>query len=263
MNDELKELQHRLLEMLISFKEFTDENDIKFFLAGGSALGAVRHQGFIPWDDDIDIAMMREDFEKLEQLMAKRGNQLGEFAYSPVEHHICPEAPISYLYDLISNQNNNVVNAKIDIHPIDGVPKSGLLRKIQKIVSLIYYLSVYRLPVKNKGKGINMISKIIIKLTPGFLFKAYMRICKKIITAWKVENSENICSLFGIAGYDKEVMPKNYLEPFDNAKFETSYFLLPGNPHKYLEHLYGDYMKLPPEEDRQPKIHYNNYRAMQ
>lgn len=64
MENGLKELQQRLVEMLSSFQKFTQQNGMIFFLVGGSALGAVRHQGFIPWDDDVDIAMMREDFEK-------------------------------------------------------------------------------------------------------------------------------------------------------------------------------------------------------
>ena len=70
MEDGLEELQQRLVEMLLAFQEFTQENGVTFFLVGGSALGAVRHQGFIPWDDDVDVAMMREDFEKMEHLMS-------------------------------------------------------------------------------------------------------------------------------------------------------------------------------------------------
>ena len=72
MENGLKELQQRLVEMLSSFQKFTQQNGMIFFLVGGSALGAVRHQGFIPWDDDVDIAMMREDFEKMEYLMGAR-----------------------------------------------------------------------------------------------------------------------------------------------------------------------------------------------
>ena len=94
MEDGLEELQQRLVEMLLAFQEFTQENGVTFFLVGGSALGAVRHQGFIPWDDDVDVAMMREDFEKMEHLMKMQGNRLGQFVSSPVEKHIIPDAPI-------------------------------------------------------------------------------------------------------------------------------------------------------------------------
>ena len=97
MENGLKELQQRLVEMLSSFQKFTQQNGMIFFLVGGSALGAVRHQGFIPWDDDVDIAMMREDFEKMEYLMSLQHDRLGEFIYSPVEKHMIPDAPIGYL----------------------------------------------------------------------------------------------------------------------------------------------------------------------
>lgn len=152
MKEDLSALHNRLVEMLTSFQNFTEKNGIQFFLVGGSALGAYRHKGFIPWDDDVDIAMMRSDFEKMERLMKKRGNRLGEFLYSPVENHVIPEAPIGYLYDTAHANKGYENTAKIDIHPIDGVPENRFLRKIQKISSLIYYLSEYRLPVKNKGK---------------------------------------------------------------------------------------------------------------
>ena len=257
MEDGLEELQQRLVEMLLAFQEFTQENGVTFFLVGGSALGAVRHQGFIPWDDDVDVAMMREDFEKMEHLMKMQGNRLGQFVYSPVEKHIIPDAPIGYLYDLLHADAGYENTAKIDIHPIDGVPKSRLLRKVQKWTSLIYYLSEYRLPVKNKGTVVRNISKVILKITPDCMFRFYMKICKKIMTSWSTFDSEYICSLFGVAGYEREVMPKKYLFPLQKAMFEMEVFLIPGSQDAYLKKLYRDYHKIPPEEERHPrhKIH--------
>ena len=114
MENGLKELQQRLVEMLSSFQKFTQQNGMIFFLVGGSALGAVRHQGFIPWDDDVDIAMMREDFEKMEYLMSLQHDRLGEFIYSPVEKHMIPDAPIGYLYDTLHADAGYENTAKID-----------------------------------------------------------------------------------------------------------------------------------------------------
>ena len=255
---ELEGLQSCLLQMLVAFREFTEQYGLTFFLVGGSALGAHRHQGFIPWDDDVDIAMMRGDFEKMERIMEQIGNRIGEFAYSPVENHIIPEAPIGYLYDTVHTQKGYENTAKIDIHPIDGVPKQAFLRKVQMVSSLVYYLSEYRLPVKNKGKKIRAVSKFILKITPDFLFRFYMRVTKKIMTSWSDESSEEICSLFGVAGYRREVMPRSYLMPLKKVLFEGEEFFAPGDMDPYLKRLYGDYKTLPPEEERYPR--HDSYR---
>ncbi|MCI8327933.1 MAG: LicD family protein [Lachnospiraceae bacterium] len=254
MYEGLEELQRRLLEMLAVFSEFAKENGIKVFLVGGSALGAYRHGGFIPWDDDIDVAMMRSDFEKMEHLMRNKNNKLGEFLYSPVEQHIIPDAPIAYLYDTLHAQNGYENTAKIDIHPIDGVPRGRVLRNIQYLCSLIYYLSIYRNPVKNKGKAARLVSKVILKCTPNKLFTFYLWISKKIITLWDWRKSSDICSLFGVAGYRQEIMPRDYLIPLKSVYFEGEKFLFPGKIESYLERLYGlDYVELPPEKEQKPR----------
>lgn len=250
---ELEGLQCRLVEMLLTFREFTDEHGLTFFLVGGSALGAYRHGGFIPWDDDVDIAMMRADFEKMERLMKKRQNSLGDLKYSPVEQHLIPEAPIGYLYDKRHAKKGWQNTAKIDIHPIDGVPKGTFMRGVQMVSALVYYLSEYRLPVKNKGQKIRTISKIILKLTPNRMFDFYMKITKRIFTSWNKGESKDICSLFGVAGYRTEVMPRAYLLPLKECAFAGETFLIPGDIHRYLERLYGDYEKLPPKNKRYPR----------
>lgn len=261
MNNELKELQNLLYDMLVNFDEITTSNHLRFFLVGGTALGAVRHDGFIPWDDDIDIAMMREDFEKMEQVMKKHDNHWGRYYYSPVENHLIPEAPLGFLCDIIEVDGKKVVNAKIDIHPIDNVPVGKMSRKIQKFFSTVYYFSIYRQPVKNKGECIRNISRVILTVTPQFVFSLCMKISKRIITKWNKRPSAEICSLFGVAGYQREIMPRTYLEPLQMKKFGSNSFYVPGDTHQYLQRLYGDYMKLPPIEEQKPQIHYNGYRS--
>ena len=256
----LVKMQNRLMEMLEELDEFCKKNHIEFFLVGGSALGAYRHSGFIPWDDDIDIAMFREEFERFEEELAKHGNKIGTCVYSPVENHLIPEAPIGYLYDVKKAKTNLEKVAKIDIHPIDGVPKNKMLRKVQKIISLAYYLSEYRQPVKNKGKVIRGISKLIIKVTPDSLFDFYMKLGKKFITRWDAKRSCEVCSLFGLAGYEKETMPLAYLYPLKEMDFQGKKYRIPKEIELYLERLYGNYMELPKEEERKPKHEvYMNY----
>ncbi len=77
------------------------------------------------------------------------------------------------------------------------------------------------------------------------------------MTSWRTSDSEYICSLFGVAGYEREVMPKSYLLPLKEADFENKVFMIPGNYDPYLKRLYGDYKKMPPEMEQHPrhKIH--------
>lgn len=252
MDNSLKKYQEHLLEMLIEFQRFCEEHNIKFFLVGGSALGAFRHHGFIPWDDDIDVAMFRDDFEKMEAFMESNNNKLKDMDYSPVEKKILPEAPIGHLYDFKITELR-IHAPKIDIHPIDGVPYSKIQRMLQKYLSLIYYLGIYHLPVKNKGKFARDSSKVLLKIIPEKMWKIIIRFCKNYITKWNTEKSNNVCSLFGVAGYSREIMPKDWLIPLQKVKFGISEFWAPSMQDEYLTQLYGDWKKLPDNQYRKPQ----------
>ncbi len=257
MNDHMMKslvcYQKYLLDMLLMFDDFCKENGIAYFLAGGSTLGAVRHQGFIPWDDDIDLAMMRPDFERMEQLFAKQNNKLSEYRYSPVAAQIIPDAPIGHLLYLPQGDYPQSAAPKLDIHPIDGVPDGKMGRLLQRIFVIVHYLSVYRHPTKNKGRVAHEISKIIVKITPDRLFNWYARVSKKIITAKKTETADKVCSLFGLAGYQREIMDKNILLPYKRVPFCGYMLPIPNQVQPYLTQLYGNYNDLPPEEERHPK----------
>lgn len=256
---DLADYQSCLLDMIRSFDKFCRENQLEYFLAGGSALGAFRHHGFIPWDDDIDLGMLREDFERLEKLLAAKGNQMEKFLYSPVAKQLVPDAPIGHLlylpdYQESGNTYNPADAPKIDVHPIDGVPKSSAAKKWQRFCSLVHYMSVYRLPTKNKGRAAHMISAGLVKITPGFMFDFFAAVSRRLISVWPAHRAEYVCSLFGLAGYKNEVMKRSILVPYQRIPFEGILLPIPGNIQEYLTRLYGDsYRELPPVEERVPK----------
>ncbi len=249
----LKSYQAYLFRMLLEFDAYCEKNNIEYFLAGGSALGAVRHAGFIPWDDDIDLAMLRPDFERMEQLLARNGNRIGPYVYSPVLGQIVKDAPIGHLLFLPEGDYDAADAPKLDIHPIDGLPKVAWKRKIQRFFSIVHYMAVYRLPTKNKGKAAHIISKLLVKITPDKLFDFYAKISLKIISAHSAETAEEVCSLFGLAGYANEVMKRKMLVPYQKIKFEDVLLPVPNQLEDYLTKLYGDYMTLPAEDERAPK----------
>lgn len=251
--EKLKRYQCHLIEMLETFQEFCQQNQLEFFLVGGTALGAYRHDGFIPWDDDVDIAMLRDDFEKMERHMAQRGNHLGELQYSPVENSIIPEAPIGHLYDIGAVGGRTECAPKLDIHPIDGVPEKERQQKLQKILTLVYYLGVYHLPTKNRGKVIRLISRILLFVIPDRIWRFLIKKSKSYFTKWNPRQSRMVCSLFGVAGYQREVMPREWIYPLRAHKFAQCEFLVPGDPEHYLDRLYGNWKEWPPEEKRVPE----------
>lgn len=251
MDEKLRTYQKHLWQMLYTFDRFCESQGLTVFLVGGSALGAFRHNGFIPWDDDIDLAMMRPDFEKMEHLIAERGNCLGNVQYSPVENQLIPEAPVGHLYDFHVTDSIEK-SPKIDIHPIDGVPEGKFQRTSQKIHALVYYLGIYHLPTKNKGKAAHVISKVLLTVIPDRAWKRILHVCKKNFTQWDVADSEYICSLFGVAGYSREVMPKKWLFPLRKCRFEEYEFWIPNRMDEYLTRLYGNWKELPARESRRP-----------
>lgn len=249
----LKEYQSYLLKMLLVFDAFCEDHGLEYFLAGGSALGAVRHKGFIPWDDDIDLAMLRPDFEKLERILAEQGNKIGEYDYSPVIGQIVPDAPIGHLLYLPEGNYDKADAPKLDIHPIDGLPKAGWKRKIQRFFSVVHYMAVYRHPTKNKGKAAHMISKLLVATTSDKMFDRYAKMSRKVIAAHDARRAMQVCSLFGLAGYANEVMDRELLVPYQRTEFEGHLLPVPCKEKEYLGKLYGDYTALPPEADRAPK----------
>lgn len=253
MNSELKGLQSRLLEMYDTFFQKMEEEALDVFLVGGSALGAIRHQGFIPWDDDMDVAMLRPDFERMEQWMAAHDNRLGDFIYLAAENEVHSEAPVGHLYDgkLVEQFGYENV-AQIDIHPLDGVPEQSWKRRLQNYASKGYYLFVYNHPTKNKGVWMRRITKFILGVTPEFLRRAYMRWFKGYLTSWNPYESKNICSLFGEAGYQREIIPTGYVIPARYIGFEGRKYKTFDQVEKYLSQRYGNYMELPPKDERKP-----------
>lgn len=248
MRNNIREFQLELLKMLIELDRILKENKLPYFLLGGSVLGAIRHKGFIPWDDDIDIGLCRKDFEKLEKILQEK---------LPKNLHYCEIGnkernlpPIGFLHDA---KNENIPLEKvhtIDIFPIDNVPDNKIMEKVQNIFSQVYHLCVYRKPAKNRGKIAYFFTKCILNIFPNFLLDFLQNFSKKVITKYKDRDTKYVNNLFG-ANFEKvrkEVMKTSILMDFEGRKFP-----IPILYDEYLTILYGDYMKMPDENKRQPK----------
>ena len=246
----IREFQLGLLKILIELDKILKENNLSYFLIGGSALGAVRHKGFIPWDDDIDIGLPRKDFEKMEKII--KNKLKNDIKYYEIGNKKIIAPPIGLITDWTGKNESLKYAHSIDIFPIDNVPNNKFSRKIQNIFSLIYHLTIYRKPAKNRGKKAYYFTKLVLGLFPNFLLDFLQSLSKRIITYGNKNKTKDICNLFGMKKYYKEIMPREYIGNPVLKEFEGYLFPIPEQWDKYLTHLYGDYMKLPPKELQKP-----------
>lgn len=251
--ENLRKFQLELLEMLEIIDKILKENKLPYFLLGGSALGAVRHKGFIPWDDDIDIGLYRKDFEKMENLLNDKLPK--NLMYCKIGENKIQNAPIGYLYNINDSKNLEKVPT-IDIFAIDNVPNNKFMEKIQNIFSKVYNLCIYRKPARNRGKMAHIFTKIILIIFPNLLLDKFQSLSKKIITSYMNKDTDYVNNIFG-ANYEKvrkEVMGKGIFK-----EFEGKLFTIPELYDEYLTTLYGDYMKIPKREEQIPKHKADNF----
>ncbi len=252
----LREIQLDILNQVVNICQ---KNDIQFFLIGGTCLGAVRHKGFIPWDDDIDIGMVRDDYEKFARLAQ---SELPDYMFYQ-DYKTDNEYP--YLFAKIRNSNTLFLQGVIkkldinhgvyiDIFPIDGAPtkKGKIKRHFRKI---IFYNYIHQSASLNFNKG-NIVKKsLIIMLRIMRIFIGKKRCARKVektLSKFKVDSCENIGNLIGTAKY-KELFNKNVFYNGLEKKqmlFEGQLYNVPCDTDTYLRGLYGDYMKLPSVEKR-------------
>lgn len=261
--DILRKIQLIQLEILIEFDRICKRNGLEYQLFSGTLLGAIRHKGFIPWDDDIDIAMTRRDYEKFLKVcngdlnsdyflqnyntdpnffrqyskIRKNGTKYLEYAFKDIDiHH----------------------GIFIDIFPMDSVLPNSFLENIRcKTLLILWKLNRVR------NRGVSPDANILKRIIASWI-KASNKIIKKPVLD-KLER--NILTLFN----DKKTGYLNHLtnrttmtrfkqflindEDFNNIiewEFEGYSFPIPKSYHRYLTNIYGDYMKLPPKDLQQP-----------
>ncbi len=252
--DELNHLHKVQLMILEDFIKICNEHDIKYTIYAGSLIGAVRHGGFIPWDDDIDVVLLRNDFNKLLNVAEKDLNEKYELlTMDNQDDYFLNHAKISlkgtkfneYFSDQISYQQGIF----IDVFALDNLPENNVKRLIYTYRCIILRHLVINSAIKVEGsskfnKFIHICLHALFKNFLPFLKNRLSKLLVKYddLDATRVIEHGNTC---GVVFFYKE----DY-ENLKTIKFESLNVTIPINFDRPLSQLYGDYMKLPPENER-------------
>lgn len=249
----MNKAQSKQLEILLEFDRLCRENDIKYHLDGGTMLGAIRHKGFIPWDDDIDVEMSREDYEKFKKVALEKMDK--RFFYQDIE----TDPNYGYFFAKIRMNNTKYVEniAKnvdahsgiyMDIFPYDNYGKESLFdfKKVLILRMLMLLKSKYIIEANTLVKKIELIILKFLKLfvTRKFIIKTVEKIRKKN------DKDGKYYIQYNTTYFDKPLTLRKIYDRLDEYEFEGHKFYGTYYYHEYLTHLYGDYMEFPPEEDR-------------
>lgn len=264
--DEIKHLNKLQQEELKIFKEFVkicQDNNLCYYICGGSFLGAVRHHGFIPWDDDIDVAMPRRDFERFIEISPnKLSNQLYLSTYKRDDHFTLVAQIINKNKEFTLNNSAKIVpiGAWIDILVIDGAPDPGI-KRIGFGIKYMYYrmmsqfshfnevvnLQKKRPWYENMAIRFAQVTNIENRLNPIKIGDKFHKFLKKN----SYEKSDYVATFMGAAKM-KEILPKDVYGKGTNYEYEGMIIKGPDKYDEYLTHFYGDYM-IPPSVEQQNK----------
>lgn len=249
VNDEwgIKPLQNCILNIANYIDTLCRDNGIVYYLMGGSALGAVRHEGFIPWDDDLDIFMTLENYEKFRSIFEEKGDKeqyyLQEFGLS---NGRITTAKIrfnqsTFIEDVLRDQDIHH-GVFIDIFILHNCPKPSVQRLWQ-------YLWCRYLVVKSMANRKNMRGSFIRK-TIVWLFKLFpkrflLNFALKQIYKFENSPSDEFCHFLGRASIRRGIYKKEQFGKPRRVPFETLYLNVPSQVEEYLKERFGDYMKVP------------------
>jgi lipopolysaccharide cholinephosphotransferase len=260
-----KKIQSIQLEILKYFDEVARENNITYYMAFGSLIGAVRHQGFIPWDVDIDITLFREDYEKIIEILKAQEEKTDYFIRKPGDkYHIsphallyCKETEIFWSNAELNKQDKRPRGVYIDLFPIDKLSENPKLQNkhINRILRMRNHILIKNPTYYKKGKIYRFLKWSRSML---FLFSSTQRMQLRLDKEMQKYNNTSsklygqyACPYTTKIRFEKDVYGKPKLVPFSGIHVP-----IPNKYNIFLSTVYGDYMKLPSEENQ--KRFYNN-----
>lgn len=254
--DEIKAIE---LEILNYFDKFCSENKLKYYLDGGTLLGAVRHKGFIPWDDDIDVLMPRCDYEKIVKLSVKFDKHFILKSYKLDRDYSYPYMKMVMAGTSIVEKNISYpgYGVFIDIFPMDCLPNDECKRrKFQSKIWALTNMANYAVEEKIERHG--LASNIKKKISRLVGIQTILKLIDK--EASKYESDEALYAYDVIASTKKDrLVQKNVFDETVKLLFEGKMYNAPNKYDEYLTELYGNYMQLPPSDKQRSDHNFEAY----
>ena len=259
---EIKQIEFALLK---KFDVFCKENGIRYFLSNGTLLGAVKYKGFIPWDDDIDVFVPREDYEKLLSLFQDDGTYR-LFAFEKDRHYRFPFAKLCDMSTRKEEENTDngvILGVDIDIFPLDAWSSDlhCAQREVKMINRKMFFLGLTKL---RRADSQNPLKRAVKRATMLFLrmmgSRCFIRSIIRKSTKYAQKDSSYLgCKSWCIYG-EREIIPAEVFAETVYIEFEGAIFSAPIGYDTYLRSLYGDYEKDPPAEKQRSHHRYRAYR---
>lgn len=263
---ERREIHKCLLHMLKDIDYVCRKHNITYMLCGGTALGAVRHQGFIPWDDDLDISMPRAEYEKFISIMH---NELGKYYDFSYPHSNNIDYPFLKIYkkgtkfaELFDDMSYE--GLWVDVFPMEYAPDNVLIRYVKgKAADFLFHCVAASLMIaqKNNNETKNMYTqnwrrklRYYIAIIIGYMlcFLSYKKIINIFDNFVRSERKTSMMTIpTGRAYYFGECLSTSVIFPVRSMKFCDMEINVYNDVHSYLSRLYGDYMQIPPEDKRE------------
>jgi lipopolysaccharide cholinephosphotransferase len=248
----LRRVQLIEFEILRELARRCEEESLRWFVIGGTLLGAARHQGFIPWDDDIDVAMPRADYERFETLCRRSSD--ARFAWQSSS----TDAAYPFVYGKLLRADTHVVESAvahlpirhaiyIDVFPLDGAPGSRIARRAHGIA---YKAAATTLGARIRRTGVRRYVAYLFRVIPRSWATGLIDLLAR---RFAFDASPYAVNAGGAWGHARECQPRDRFEPSAVLDFEGMPVPVPGQWRQYLTQLYGAYMELPPPEQRRPR----------
>lgn len=265
MDESLRALQLKELDLLKYFQQVCKENNITYYALGGTLLGAIRHKGFIPWDDDIDVGIPRPDYDRLCKILESKSAEEGKIRFCSFKNCDDYIRYFGHLEDLTfkvvrrDKLKAEETYAWIDLFPLDAMPNNGLLRKL-KVFQVLVLRALFRfscfdtlVDVHKKGRPLH--EKILVWIglhTPVqklFNTKKCLQALERALTSTPYEKSNYLVNAMGAYKF-REMFHKKYYGNGRMYPFEDTEIFGPEDYDFVCRQLYGDYMTPPKEADR-------------